>query len=42
MLADVLGLASGDLVRGSARYFPSVVGHGLAAFLPETRVGWLA
>ena len=42
VLGDFLGLASGDLVRGSSRYFPSVVGHGPAAFLPETRVGQLA
>ena len=42
VLADFLGLGAGEMVRGTARYFPSVVGRGPADFLPETRVGWLA
>ena len=42
VLADALALQSGDLVRGSHLYYPSVSGHGVAGWLPETRVGWLA
>ena len=42
MLADALGLRAGPLVHGTSRYYPSLIGHGLARALPETRVGWLA
>ncbi len=42
VLADALGLRPGELVRGTDRHYPSLVGHGLASWLPETRVGWLA
>ena len=42
MLADALGLRAGPLVHGTSRYYPSLIGHGLARSLPETRVGWLA
>ncbi len=42
VLADALGLRPGELVRGDAHLYPSLVGHGLASGLPETRVGWLA
>lgn len=39
VLADALGLTAGDAVNGSAHYFPSLIGHGPASDLPETRVG---
>ena len=42
VLADALGLTPGDIVWGTSRRYPSLVGHGLADFMPETRVGWLA
>ena len=42
VLADALGLSPGELVRGTSRHYPSLVGHGVAAWMPETRVGWLA
>ncbi len=42
VLADALGLVGGPVVHGTSHYYPSVVGQGLAAGMPETRVGWLA
>ena len=42
VLADALGLSPGELVRGTSRHYPSLVGHGVADWMPETRVGWLA
>jgi beta-galactosidase len=42
VLADALGLSPGELVRGTSRHYPSLVGHGATAWMPETRVGWLA
>ena len=42
VLADASVWPPASWSAGTSRYFPSVVGHGLAAFLPETRVGWLA
>lgn len=42
VLADALGLRPGALVHGSSSYYPSLVGHGIVADRPETRVGWLA
>ncbi|GAA1837563.1 beta-galactosidase [Microlunatus capsulatus] len=41
VLADALGLAPGERVAEDGHHHPSLVGHGLAADLPETRVGWL-
>lgn len=41
VLADALGLAAGPSVQGDAQHHPSLVGRGLAAGLPETRVGRL-
>ena len=40
LLADGLGLRSGDVLRESDQMFPSVVRHGWAAPGPEVRVGW--
>jgi beta-galactosidase len=42
VLADALGLRAGPLMHGTNRYYPSLLGHGLAQALPETRIGWLA
>ena len=42
VLADALRLSPGEIVWGSSRRYPSLVGHGLADWMPETRVGWLA
>jgi beta-galactosidase len=42
VLADALGLSPGELVRGTDHLYPSLVGHGLADWMPETRVSWLA
>lgn len=39
VLADALGLTPGELIEGSSSYYPSLVGHGPAGFLPETRTG---
>lgn len=41
VLADALGIRGRALVRADADRYPSLVGLGLAAFVPETRVGWL-
>ncbi|MET0693153.1 MAG: beta-galactosidase [Propionibacteriaceae bacterium] len=42
VLAEALGVRPGEQVHGSSHYYPSLVGHGPAEWLPETRVGWLA
>ncbi|SDS48321.1 beta-galactosidase [Friedmanniella luteola] len=41
VLADALGLTPGVRSTDDASHHPSLVGHGAAAGLPETRVGWL-
>ena len=42
LLADAMGLTPGEIVWGTSRHYPSLVGRGLADWMPETRVGWLA
>ncbi|WP_295702123.1 beta-galactosidase [Lapillicoccus sp.] len=41
VLAEALGIRGHELVHGDDRHYPSLVGLGLAAAIPETRVGWL-
>lgn len=41
VLADALGIAPGEVVRGSGHYFPSLVAHGWAQPWPEMRAGWI-
>jgi beta-galactosidase len=40
VLANALGLSPAELVRGTNRFYPSLVGQGVASWMPETRVGW--